>query len=45
MAKILSVTIGLRVTESQEETGLDISEHGEKAYSEDVVVGVLSAAD
>lgn len=45
LAKILSATIGLRVTESQEETGLDISEHGEKAYSEDVLSGALSAAD
>ncbi len=37
--------VGLRVTESQEDTGLDIREHGEKAYSDDVIGGVLSGAD
>lgn len=45
LAKVLSATIGLRVTESQEDTGLDISEHGEKAYSDDVIGGALSGAD
>lgn len=45
LAKLLSVTTGLRVTESQEEAGLDISEHGERAYSDDVIGGALSGAD
>jgi len=30
---LLKFTIGLRVTEEQESEGLDLSEHGEKAYS------------
>ena len=31
--KIVDMTIGLRVTEDQEREGLDISSHGETAYS------------
>jgi Amt family ammonium transporter len=31
--KVLDKTMGLRVTESEEIEGLDISQHGEKAYS------------
>ena len=30
--KLLDKTIGLRVKEEQEEVGLDLSEHAEKAY-------------
>ena len=30
--KILDKTIGLRVVDKQEEIGLDLSEHAEKAY-------------
>ena len=30
--KLLAVTIGLRVSESDERQGLDLSEHGENAY-------------
>ncbi|MBN1303406.1 MAG: ammonium transporter [Anaerolineales bacterium] len=33
LAKILDATIGLRVSEQEELVGLDISEHGEKAYA------------
>jgi Amt family ammonium transporter len=33
MAKLLDRTIGLRVSENEEEVGLDISEHGERAYA------------
>jgi Amt family ammonium transporter len=33
IAKILQRVIGLRVTEDEEEVGLDISEHGERAYA------------
>jgi Amt family ammonium transporter len=33
IAKVLSRTVGLRVTENEEEVGLDISEHGERAYA------------
>ncbi len=33
VAKILKRTIGLRVTDNEEQVGLDISEHGERAYS------------
>ena len=32
MAKILKSTVGLRVSESEEVVGLDISQHGERAY-------------
>lgn len=33
ISKLLYHTIGLRVTNNEEEVGLDISEHGEKAYA------------
>ncbi|RPI33767.1 MAG: ammonium transporter [Chloroflexota bacterium] len=33
VARILDRLIGLRVTEDEEEVGLDISEHGERAYA------------
>ena len=32
--KVLQVTVGLRVTEEQEREGLDLSQHGERAYNE-----------
>jgi len=31
--KIVDMTIGLRVSEESEREGLDITEHGETAYS------------
>jgi len=33
LAKVLDMSIGLRVTPMEEEVGLDISSHGERAYS------------
>ena len=33
VAKLLDMSIGLRVTPMEEEVGLDISAHGERAYS------------
>ncbi len=33
LAKALDKLVGLRVTENEEEVGLDISEHGERAYA------------
>ncbi len=33
VARVLDTIIGLRVTENEEEVGLDISEHGERAYA------------
>jgi Amt family ammonium transporter len=33
VAKVLDYSIGLRVTTAEEEVGLDISTHGERAYS------------
>jgi Amt family ammonium transporter len=33
LLKILAATVGLRVTSEQENTGLDLAEHGEEAYS------------
>jgi Amt family ammonium transporter len=32
LGKIVDVTIGLRVGETEETLGLDISQHGERAY-------------
>ena len=32
IGKVIDVTIGLRVTETEESVGLDISQHGERAY-------------
>ncbi len=31
--KVLDATMGLRVTDEEENMGLDLSEHGERAYS------------
>jgi ammonium transporter, Amt family len=33
LLKAIALTIGLRVTSEQENSGLDISEHGEDAYN------------
>lgn len=33
LAKIIDATIGLRVKEEEEDVGLDISQHGERAYA------------
>jgi Amt family ammonium transporter len=33
LTKLLSRFMGLRVTDNEEEVGLDISEHGERAYA------------
>ena len=33
ITKLLARTMGLRVSDNEEEVGLDISEHGEKAYA------------
>ena len=33
LTKLLSRSMGLRVTENEEEVGLDISEHGERAFA------------
>jgi Amt family ammonium transporter len=33
LAKVLNRWMGLRVTDGEEEVGLDISEHGERAYA------------
>jgi ammonium transporter, Amt family len=35
LLKLIDFTIGLRVSPQEEEEGLDISQHGEKAYSEE----------
>jgi Amt family ammonium transporter len=32
LAKMLDMSIGLRVTAAEEEVGLDISSHGERSY-------------
>jgi ammonium transporter, Amt family len=33
VAKVLDLVIGIRVNEEDEETGLDLSQHAETAYS------------
>jgi Amt family ammonium transporter len=33
--KVLDLTLGIRVSEDEEEVGLDISQHGERAYTSD----------
>jgi Amt family ammonium transporter len=33
IAKVLDVVVGLRVSEDEEEEGLDSSQHGEKAFN------------
>jgi Amt family ammonium transporter len=33
LAKVLNMSIGLRVSPVEEEVGLDISSHGERSYS------------
>jgi ammonium transporter, Amt family len=33
IARVLNATMGLSVSEQEEEVGLDISEHGERAYA------------
>jgi Amt family ammonium transporter len=33
IAKVLDKVMGLRVSEKEEEVGLDMSEHGEQAYA------------
>ena len=33
LARIVDATIGLSVTEDEEYVGLDISQHGERAYA------------
>jgi ammonia channel protein AmtB len=32
IGKLVDITIGLRVTPAEETVGLDISQHGERAY-------------
>jgi Amt family ammonium transporter len=34
IVKIISATIGLRVTQEEESMGLDLTQHGERAYNE-----------
>jgi Amt family ammonium transporter len=34
LLKLVDVTIGLRVTEEEETLGLDLTQHGEKAYND-----------
>jgi Amt family ammonium transporter len=38
--KVLDLTMGLRVTEDEEELGLDVTQHGERGYVFDEAVGV-----
>ena len=35
IGKLIDVTMGLRVNETEESVGLDISQHGERAYGEE----------
>jgi Ammonium Transporter Family len=38
--KVLDLVMGLRVTEDEEELGLDVTQHGERGYVFDEAVGV-----
>ncbi len=42
--KVLDVVMGLRVSEDEEELGLDVTQHGERGYVFDEAVGVPFAA-
>ncbi len=35
LLKVLDVTMGIRVSEDDEELGLDVTQHGERAYTSD----------
>ena len=35
LLKLVDLTIGLRVTEEEEEIGLDLTQHGERGYTSD----------
>ena len=35
MLKVLDMTLGIRVSEDEEELGLDVTQHGERAYTSD----------
>jgi hypothetical protein len=35
LLKILDLTMGIRVSEDEEELGLDVTQHGERAYTGD----------
>ncbi len=35
LLKVIDMTIGIRVTEEEEELGLDVTQHGERAYTSD----------
>ena len=39
--KVLDLTMGIRVTEDEEELGLDVSQHGERAYTSDESGGAV----
>jgi Amt family ammonium transporter len=41
--KVLDLTIGIRLTESDEELGMDVTQHGERGYVFDVPIGVPMA--
>ena len=42
LLKITDVLVGLRVTEAEESQGLDQSQHGESAVSDDLFEGALN---
>ncbi len=41
--KVLDITMGIRVTEEEEELGLDVTQHGERAYTSEETGGVPMA--
>jgi Amt family ammonium transporter len=36
IGKLIDITMGLRVSKTEESVGLDISQHGESAYGQDL---------
>jgi len=37
IGKVIDITMGLRVSETEESVGLDISQHGESAYGDEFI--------
>jgi hypothetical protein len=45
LAKVIDITVGLRVTEAGEFDGLDRDQHGETAYSHDIPVEAMNSSN
>ena len=43
--KVLDLTLGLRISQEEEALGLDIAQHGERAYANGLGAGALPIAE